>query len=141
MSNVNQEIVILMVGIGVVEVTIIIVGILAVKRFRQNKSNTIRRSKENDGRPVSRKTVCSIDNVYATIPEEEFDENPYKDLSEGVYDTTSKRRSHVNGGWNEYSRGSFYTRLFRSSKISGSRPVEETHPMFSTFRGSKKETK
>ncbi|XP_062612216.1 uncharacterized protein LOC134274003 [Saccostrea cucullata] len=133
--------VILMVGIGVVEVTIIIVGILAVKRFRQNKSKTTRRSKENVGRPVSRKTVCSIDNVYATIPEEEFEENPYKDLSEGVYDTTSKRRSHVNGSRNEYSRGSFYSRLFRSSKISGRSSIQEMHPMFSTFRDTKKETK
>ncbi|XP_062610455.1 uncharacterized protein LOC134272224 [Saccostrea cucullata] len=137
----SREIVVLMVGIVMVEVTIIIVGILAVKRFRQKKNNTTRRSKENVVRPVSRKTVCSIDNVYSTIPEEEFDENPYKELSEGVYDTTSKRRSHVNGNWNEYSRGSFYSRLFRSSKVSGGRPVEETHPMFSTFRDSKKETK
>ncbi|XP_062616400.1 uncharacterized protein LOC134278089 isoform X1 [Saccostrea cucullata] len=137
-----------MAGIGVVEVTIIIVGILAVKRCRKQRSsvmfyrnNTTRHGKENDGRPVSRKTVCSIDNVYATIPEEEFDENPYKDLSEGVYDTTSKRRSHVNGSWNEYSRGSFYSRLFRSSKIIERRSVEEMHPMFSTFRDTKKETK
>ncbi|XP_062616401.1 uncharacterized protein LOC134278089 isoform X2 [Saccostrea cucullata] len=130
-----------MAGIGVVEVTIIIVGILAVKRCRKQRNNTTRHGKENDGRPVSRKTVCSIDNVYATIPEEEFDENPYKDLSEGVYDTTSKRRSHVNGSWNEYSRGSFYSRLFRSSKIIERRSVEEMHPMFSTFRDTKKETK
>ncbi|XP_062616399.1 uncharacterized protein LOC134278088 isoform X4 [Saccostrea cucullata] len=93
MSNVNQEIVLLMMGIGVVEVTIIIVRILAVKRFRQHrKSSRKRTSKEvNDRRPVSRKTVFGIDNVYDTIPFDESNENPYKDFSEGVYDTTSIR--------------------------------------------------
>ncbi|XP_061194313.1 uncharacterized protein LOC133202476 isoform X2 [Saccostrea echinata] len=121
--------VILMVGIGVVEMTIIIMGILAVKRYRQQRNNTTRQIKANDGRPVSRKTVCSVDNIYATIPEEDYDENPYKDLSDGFYDTTSKRRSHVYCSRNEYSRGSFYSRLFRSSKINGRGPIEEAHPM------------
>ncbi|XP_062593417.1 uncharacterized protein LOC134254903 [Saccostrea cucullata] len=94
---INQEIVLLMMGIGVVEVTIIIVGVLAVKRFRQKKKSSRTSKEANDRRPVSRKTVFGIDNEYDTIPFDESDENPYKDLSEGVYDATSKRRSHVNG--------------------------------------------
>ncbi|XP_062616398.1 uncharacterized protein LOC134278088 isoform X3 [Saccostrea cucullata] len=86
MSKVNQEIVILMAGIGVVEVTIIIVGILVVKRFRQQRKSTMKRtSKEtNDGRPVSRKTVFGIDDIYDTIPFDESHEIHIKISLKGV---------------------------------------------------------
>ncbi|XP_062610448.1 uncharacterized protein LOC134272216 [Saccostrea cucullata] len=120
-----------MMGIGVVEVTIIIVGILAVKRFReQRKSSMKRTSKEaNDRRPVSRKTIFGIDNVYDTIPFDESDENPYKDLSDGVYDTTSKRRSHVNRQRSNYSRGSFFLHLFHKSNHNERKSIEENIPL------------
>ncbi|XP_061194294.1 uncharacterized protein LOC133202471 [Saccostrea echinata] len=112
--------VILMVGVVVVEVTIIIVGILVVRRCRQQRNNT-RPNKANDRRAVS--------NVYATSPDEACDENQYKDVSEGVYDTTLKRRSHVNCSSNEYSTGSFYSRMFRGSNNDRRRPIEENLPM------------
>lgn len=80
-------------------------------------------------------------NVYDVIPFDEVDdsdeENPYKDLQDGVYDTTFKRRSHLSGKPNrDDSRGSYFSHFLRNSKIFGSWKLKENQPMeMKTFRG------
>jgi hypothetical protein len=78
-------------------------------------------------------------NVYDVIEfddeEDSDEENPYQDLPEGVYDTTFKRRSHLFGKpKHEESRGSYFSRVLRNSKIFG-RGKSENQPMeMKTFR-------
>lgn len=138
--------VILLIGLGVLEVTLIVVGVLAVQRYRRKrKSNPSRQASkriDDDANTLKRQNSCGETNVYDEIniddvKEEKEEENPYKELPEGVYDTTLKRRSYlkvVGERKSNYSRGSIIN-MFRTSSFFR-RKVNETSVMtFSSFKG------
>ncbi|XP_055995799.1 platelet glycoprotein Ib alpha chain-like isoform X4 [Ostrea edulis] len=137
----QEETLLLVLAIAVVEMTVLVIGVLAVRRQRQKRVTITRRPIEGNNRPVSRKTIYSMPNVYDVIPFDEVDdsdeENPYKDLQDGVYDTTFKRRSRLSGKPNrDDSRGSYFSHFLRNSKIFGSWKLKENQPMeMKTFRG------
>ncbi|XP_055995798.1 mucin-5AC-like [Ostrea edulis] len=136
----QEETLLLVLAIAVVEMAVLVIGVLAVRRQRQKRVTITRRPIEGNNRPVSRKTIYSMPNVYDVIPFDEVDdsdeENPYKDLQDGVYDTTFKRQSHLSGKPNrDDSRGSYFSHFLRNSKIFGSWKLKENQPMeMKTFR-------
>lgn len=145
-ESMERETVILLIGLGVLEVTLIVVGVLAVKRYRRKRNSNPSRqaSKRIDDHTntLKRQNSCGETNVYDEIniddvKEEKEEENPYKELPEGVYDTTLKRRSYlkvVGEQISNYSRGSIINKFRTSSFFK--RKVNETSVMtFSSFKG------
>lgn len=136
----------MLIGLGVLEVTLIVVGVLAVQRYRRKRNYNLSRqaSKRIDDHTntLKRQNSCGETNVYDEIniddvKEEKEEENPYKELPEGVYDTTLKRRSYlkvVGEHISNYSRGSIINKFRTSSFFK--RKVNETSVMtFSSFKG------
>lgn len=108
----TKEILYLVAGIGVVELTLVALGIYIVKQRRTNtrQLNTGKPDKEKN-RPVSRKSVASVGNIYESIPMEHFtikdsipeeDENVYTEVPEHMYDKTFEHRPRVNVNANLY---------------------------------------
>lgn len=131
-----NETVILLIGLGVLEVTLIVVGVLAVQRYRRK-----RRRNGDHTNTLKRQNSCGETHVYEEIDindvKEEEEESQYKKLPEGVYDTTLKRRSHlkvVGERKSNYSRGSIIN-MFRTSSFFR-RKVNDTSVMtFTSFKG------
>lgn len=145
LGSLEMKTVILLIGLGVLEVTLIVVGVLAARRYRRKRnSNPSRHASkriDDDANTLKRQNSCGETNVYDEINiddvKEEKEENPYKELPEGVYDTTLKRRSYlkvVGERKSTYSRGSIIN-MFRTSSFF-KRKVNETSVMtFSSFKG------
>lgn len=108
----TKEILYLVAGIGVVEFTLVALGIYIVKQRRASTRHldTGKPNKEKN-RPVSRKSVASVGNIYESIPMEHFsikdaipeeDENVYIEVPEHMYDKTFEHRPRVNVNANLY---------------------------------------
>lgn len=137
-----NETVILLIGLGVLEVTLIVVGVLAVQRYRRKRKYYPSRKRNGDHTyTLKRQNSCGETHVYEEIDindvKEEEEESQYKKLPEGVYDTTLKRRSHlkvVGERKSNYSRGSIIN-MFRTSSFFR-RKVNDTSVMtFTSFKG------
>lgn len=108
----RDEIIYLVAGISVVELTLVALGIYIAKQRRANTSHlTTGKPDEDKIRPVSRKSVASVCKVYESIPLEHFsikdaipeeDEGVYIEVPEHVYDKTFKHRPRVNVNPNLY---------------------------------------
>eukprot|EP00105_Crassostrea_gigas_P037434 XP_019921582.1 PREDICTED: uncharacterized protein LOC105325460 isoform X1 [Crassostrea gigas] len=105
----SVEIIYLVAGIGVVELTLVALAIYIVKQRRSNMSGG--QNAKDKTHPVSRKSVVSVGNVYESIPLEHFsikdaipeeDEDVYTEVPEHVYDKTFEHRPHVNVNPNLY---------------------------------------
>lgn len=149
-SNVFLEYktVFVLVGLGVVELTLIIVGTLAVVKHRRRRIyNTASKQTDwNNGRLHMRQNNYKSTNVYDVIELGSNNEtiedcnNPYKELPEGEYDKIFQPRPHVNNGEVQdsiYSKGAIVLTMFRRSSFSKGK-ANETPPAitFSTFKGS-----
>lgn len=108
----TNEIIYLVAGIGVVELTLVALGIYVVKQRRANKRHlNAGKSDKEKNRPVSRKSVTSVGNIYESIPMEHFsikdaipeeDESVYIEVPEHMYDKTFEHRPRVNVNANLY---------------------------------------
>lgn len=108
----TNEIIYLVAGIGVVELTLVALGIYIVKQRRANKRHlNAGKSDKEKNRPVSRKSVTSVGNIYESIPMEHFsikdaipeeDESVYTEVPEHMYDKTFEHRPRVNVNANLY---------------------------------------
>lgn len=110
--------------------------------LNSRNSNPSRQASKRIDDHTNTQNSCGETNVYDEIniddvKEEKEEENPYKELPEGVYDTTLKRRSYlkvVGERKSNYSRGSIIN-MFRTSSFF-KRKVNETSVMtFSSFKG------
>nr|XP_034308684.1 uncharacterized protein LOC117683497 [Crassostrea gigas] len=97
--------VLVVVGLCIVELTLIIVGVLAVVKHKRRRTyNTaLRQTDRNDGRLHTRQNSYMSANVYDEIELHGNDEliddkNPYEELPEGEYDKIFQPRPHVNKG-------------------------------------------
>lgn len=144
-NSLEMKTVSLLIGLGVLEVTLIVVGVLAAQRYRRKRnSNPSRHASkriDDDANTLKRQNSCGETNVYDEINiddvKEEKEENPYKELPEGVYDTTLKRRSYlkvVGGRKSNYSRGSIIN-MFRTSSFFKKKVNETSVMTFSSFKG------
>lgn len=108
----RDEILYLVFGIGVIEFTLVALGVYIVKQRRKNARhlNTEIPDKEKN-RPVSRKSVASVGNIYESIPMDHFsikdaiseeDECVYTEVPEHMYDKTFEHRPRVNVNPNLY---------------------------------------
>lgn len=66
-------------------------------------------------------------------------ESPYKELPEGVYDTTSKRRSRLHLTEDKESKGNIIYDVFRRSSLCRRSVNEAPAITFSTFKGPMKQ--
>nr|XP_022326205.1 hepatitis A virus cellular receptor 1-like isoform X2 [Crassostrea virginica] len=108
------EILYLILGISVAEFALIASGICIIKRRQKEPSKQTHRELQVDKvRPISRKSVMSVANVYESIPLEHFSNDDimeedekggvYVDLPEHVYDRSFVKRTRANGNTNFYA--------------------------------------
>lgn len=103
-------------------------------------SRQARRRNDIHTNPLQGQNRCEETHVYDEIDIDnvkEEEENQYKELPEGLYDTTLKRRSHlkVTGKQKPYhSRGSIID-MFRTSSFFRRKVNENSVMTFSSFKG------
>nr|XP_022320849.1 CUB and sushi domain-containing protein 3-like isoform X2 [Crassostrea virginica] len=104
----------LILGISVAEFALIASGICIIKRRQKEPNKQTHRDIQVDKvRPISRKSVMSVANVYESIPLEHFSHDDimeedeeggvYVDLPEHVYDRSFVKRTRANGNTNFYA--------------------------------------
>lgn len=108
----TKEIIYLVTGIGVVEFTLVVLGIYIVKQRRAStRQLDTGKPDKGENRPVSRKSVASVGNIYESIPMDhisikdaipEEDESVYTEVPEHMYDKTFEHRPRVNVNANLY---------------------------------------
>ncbi|XP_065940938.1 mucin-22-like [Magallana gigas] len=138
-TSMDTKTVILLMGLGVLEVMLIVIGALAVRRHRRR--GNWKTTEKTDDQERTRNNYKET-NVYDEIAIDDIGkkdyESPYKELPEGVYDTTFIRRSHLNVAEDResnYTTGNIFYNVFQRASFCRRSVTDAPAITFSTFKG------